>query len=239
MKILHLFFSVVFFNVLFAQKITVVGAVIDQTSKSAVPYAQIVDYKNNTGTIANEQGRFSYTVNVGDTLHIISVGYEKTRIVISDKNTTVIVYLKQNIQQLKGLTIHAIPQTIDELRRAIVEMGEQGKINVQVPPVERKAGEVDNAGLKAIQSPITFLYNMFSKKGAQAEEIQELTEQKKRVQEKYNPQLVSKITGITETKELAQFITYCGFTDKYILQSSPYDLAIDISNQYEKFKLGK
>ena len=53
--------------------------------------------------------------------------------------------------------------------------------------------------------------------------------------ERYNPQVVASITGISE-EEAAKFIQYCHLSREYILQKSDYDLYIIISQLYKEYQ---
>jgi len=55
------------------------------------------------------------------------------------------------------------------------------------------------------------------------------------VYQKYNPELIKKVTGIKDDDEIMAFMRFCGFTDNFILDQNQYDLVVLIARKYEEF----
>ena len=89
-------------------------------------------------------------------------------------------------------------------------------------------------------SPISLLYNSFSKRAKSEKKLQSLTHSDNRaniIKQKYNRELVRKLTGLREGEKLDDFLVYCEPTLEFILKSSDYEVAMLILHRYEIFLL--
>jgi hypothetical protein len=91
---------------LFAQTY-IQGAVIDEKTKEGIPYATLGIKKTNTGTNADEHGKYLIRVpdNNDDTIIISSVGYQTLKIALSNGMPDYIFSLKPKDVQMRNITI--------------------------------------------------------------------------------------------------------------------------------------
>ncbi len=83
-----LYFICFYFILLVAQNDTIIqfsGIVIDKTSSQTLEFTTII-INNKKGTITDRYGRFSFLVNMYDTIMFSSVGYKKDTIIINSIN---------------------------------------------------------------------------------------------------------------------------------------------------------
>ncbi len=57
-----------------------------------------------------------------------------------------------------------------------------------------------------------------------------------RIYQKFNPEVVKKVTGMTEDHEIIEFMVFCDFADQYVLDVNQYTLMEQIALRYELFK---
>ena len=96
-----------YFDVYTQKKVTVTLQVSDCQSKETLPFANVVSYKNQTGTASNFEGNFSFTTTVGDTLQITFIGYKKKVIAVDNfLGTTQICLIPKSIN-IEPITIGA------------------------------------------------------------------------------------------------------------------------------------
>jgi len=57
------------------------------------------------------------------------------------------------------------------------------------------------------------------------------------MQQKYNKEIVMKLTGLMEGERLDEFMEYCKPSIGFILRSSEYELALLILQRYDTFLL--
>ncbi len=90
-------------------QITLNGKVVNQTDKKPIAYTNIGIVNTGIGTISNEDGSFALQVpnlNLKDTLHFSGIGFNKKSIPVQSFLTKdVIIYLKEQVIQLKEVTI--------------------------------------------------------------------------------------------------------------------------------------
>ncbi|MFN6087949.1 MAG: serine hydrolase [Cyclobacteriaceae bacterium] len=85
------------------------GKVIDQSDRKPIAFANIGIVNTGIGTISNEDGSFSLRVptpNLKDTLRLSGIGFISKNIPIQSFLTQeVVVYLKEHVTLLKGVTV--------------------------------------------------------------------------------------------------------------------------------------
>jgi hypothetical protein len=87
-------------------------------------------------------------------------------------------------------------------------------------------------------SPITALYNRFSKEGKQLrhyQKVKEGTADFMLLGEKFNGNMVSQITGLKDD-ELIVFMSFCDFSNDFLLNYSPETIKRAILKKYEEYK---
>ncbi len=60
-----------------------------------------------------------------------------------------------------------------------------------------------------------------------------------RIYQKFNPEVIKKVTGMTEDHEIIEFMVFCDFDDQYVLDVNEYTLMEQIALRYELFKRKK
>jgi hypothetical protein len=69
--------------------------------------------------------------------------------------------------------------------------------------------------------------------------IKETENVRNRIYQKFNPDVVKKVTGMTEDSEIVEFMVFCDFDDQYVLDVNQYTLMEQIALRYERFKKKK
>jgi hypothetical protein len=69
--------------------------------------------------------------------------------------------------------------------------------------------------------------------------IMEKENVRNRIYEKFNPDVVKKVTGMTQDHEIIEFMVFCDFADQYVLDINQYTLMEQIALRYELFKRKK
>jgi len=94
-------------------------------------------------------------------------------------------------------------------------------------------------GINAIESPITALYDHFSRKGKERSKLQQIFEQilmQEEVAKKFNPEILRQLTE-DEFIDYDAFRRYCWrISDQYILSHDGYDLYAPIMDCYRHWK---
>ncbi|HNT41207.1 MAG TPA: hypothetical protein PKN78_03115, partial [Tenuifilaceae bacterium] len=87
-------------------------------------------------------------------------------------------------------------------------------------------------------SGIAFGKDWYAKQNEKLAEQLEREKTRRVIDEKFNPGLVQKLTGLRD-KELYEFIGYLDFSDEFLLQATDYEIHQKIMEKYNVFMAGK
>ncbi|NOR87793.1 MAG: hypothetical protein GQ527_09305 [Bacteroidales bacterium] len=112
-----------------AQNLEIVkGTLLDQNTKEPLPYANIVILQKNIGTISNEKGLFSLDISKlekTDTLSFQYIGYKTKAIIISELDSSSIIYLKEDLINLSEAFVFGNPPDAKEIIEKVLENREK------------------------------------------------------------------------------------------------------------------
>lgn len=226
------------------------------------PLAGASIYNSNTQKFAftDKNGRFEIALSVNDTLIISKSIYRQLVVPIDQKLfygfEDFFLYYKATM--LKEVTIIGINPSYEGFKKDIVtlelpeyykraeevHLSEMQKANA----VYQENGNILSLGGKVTLSPISFLYDKYSRKSKMNRlyaEMMSYEDEVERVQQKYNRDIVSGLTGL-EGDDLLDFMMYCRFSyydlvrwsDEQIrekIRSNYFNYQYDkISNEYDK-----
>ncbi|MDP4188256.1 MAG: hypothetical protein Q8910_11065 [Bacteroidota bacterium] len=221
----------------------VYAQVRDQDDNSPVSLARIVIIKSKMGTLSDSLGFFSLFVHRSDTLSISSIGYFTRKIPASvfwgNYTSSPFILLQKRVYSIEKVTIYSLG-SYQQFRQKVIDLKlpETPKFNPKAAVVERK----DLITLKPqasipIGSPITMLYNLFSKEGKSMRKLAELQQEEnlqKQLEKKYNASIVRDITGL-KGKEVYDFMKFCGIPNIFVLQGTDYEIYERINICYKEY----
>ena len=207
-----------------------------------IPNCHIINKTQNMGTISDEFGVFTITANKGDSIVFSSIGYARLIIAVHDS-----MYTNNRIIRLKPITYLlsevdiGILSTYDRFKRDVLskeaeeaqKMAYISKYEIYIPPLPNQGG----INVPLAVSPITFLYNMWSKEGKQLHYYQSIVSKTAEfilIGEKFNGLLVKNLTGF-ENDELIKFMSFCMFTKEYLLIASDMEIHREIMRKYKEY----
>jgi len=219
------------------------ATLMDSDTAISVPNCHIINKTQNLGTLSDAFGIFTVTANIGDSIMFSSIGYERMTIAVRDSMYTNnrIIRLKPAIYVLTELDIGLL-STYDRFKRDILSREAENaykmsahvnQYDVYVPPLPNQGGI--NVPLEV--SPITFLYNLWSKEGKQYQYYLSVingTAEFIIIGEKFNGLLVKELTGL-ENDELIKFMSFCMFTKGYLLFASEMEIRREIMHKYREY----
>jgi hypothetical protein len=215
----------------FAQKkFSITGTVFDTDSVSPMPYVYLINQTNGNGTITDYNGRFTIIARNTDTIVFSYLGYARKKFPVS---------------LVKNLTDSTKKPLTVIMRRMLVDLAPVTAFSYKI-----KQNEIDYMkryikqhaavkGLNVLQSPITALYDQFSRKGKENRKLQQIFEQiliREEVDKKFNPEILRQLTE-DEFVDFDKFRRYCWFvSDQFILSHEGYDLYAPIMDCYRHYK---
>jgi hypothetical protein len=202
------------------------GRIVEPDSNSVMPFVYVINKTTGNGTMSDNAGNFYLKAGNQDTLVVSFVGFVRMKIPVTklhpNANGEVTIVMKKIIYALGPVTVTSF----------------------KIKPYEREKMEkvIQDAKIKpvnAISSPITALYDQFSKRGKEQRKLAAIFEQvfiDELVNQKINAEVVRKLTG-DENIDYERFRKYCfALTDYYVLNHDGYDLYYKVMECYYRWK---
>lgn len=198
--------------------------VVCDSSFISVAGCHIINKTQRIGTVSNAYGDFKILANVNDSIFFSALGYEELFVVITEA-----MYNHRYTVKLKPVTYELNEVTI----RPLIENPMISKWEVYIKPLPNQGG----LNIPTGASPVTALYNLFSKEGKQKKYYQKVTEGKADfmlIGEKFNGEMVAQVTGLKDD-ELIKFMSYCKFSDDFLLNYSTETIKRAIRQKYQEY----
>ena len=207
--------------------ITFRGRVFDPVDTFATPAPIVVNRMTGTGHAFLPGSEFSITGLKSDTFLVTAGGYEFQSFCYRDsalKSTyTVKVALSLKRNQLNPVTIFPVKD---------LKTIKQDRQDLGVEPTRSTEGVTD-----AISSPITYLYERFSREGRSKALVAELENEDRKntvLKDLFRTYNRAGVISLPEA-DFDAFIMYLNMPETYLKNASDYDLAVTIKQRYEQF----
>jgi hypothetical protein len=223
------------------------GKVVDFITYQPIENACIHNLSSGLMVFSNASGDFSMLIALRDTLAVSRVGYDMEMFSVTDSlrniKERITIKLLMRSLVLRNVTVYAMkpyPLFINDLIKATPH--EKIEIpGIEISPLEKASYDINAGNLlrgTPLASPITFLYEKFSRKAKIDRMYANLVanqEEVMRLSVKYNPDVVHKITKL-EGEQLEDFMLYCSFTYYTLIISSDVEIERMIANKYLQYK---
>lgn len=232
MKIIigFLFFILFLSNIGIAQKcdkVLFTGRVMDTLRPQSFYNLMIVNRSTGQGVFGQPNGSFSVYVSNGDSLSISVKEYPVINLVVSADS---------NCQFKKRIIIEGKPKELREIAVRPLKSLEQIK-------EEREALAMRETrmvtGIEVMQSPITALYQTFSKKEQNKKWIAEQVykdDQRKIVQELLRTYVAYDIINLND-EDFDHFISFLNINESFLKTATEMELITFIQDKFEHFKI--
>jgi hypothetical protein len=212
------------------KKILVNGKVFDENGQP-LSNAIIINKKNKSGLFGKADGSFSVSCLQTDTLAVTTLGYSTREFSFKDSalkaSYSIEIYLDIRPYKTPEVVIFA-QRDLEKIQRDIASLG-------------YNENDYMLSGIDAISSPITFLYQQFSKKEQSKRLAAELNnEDKKRdlLKELFHHYVAYDIIELNN-EEFDAFIDYLNVSDDFLKNSSQYDFLIFVRDKFKDYKIAK
>lgn len=207
--------------------ITINGQAYDKESKLPLSKLMVINMRTNLGTFADAEGKFYITALQSDTIMLSALGFKLKKICLKDstskKSYSITIPLEKLYFTLKEVSVFA-SRNLNEIQNDIDKLGIKKTYTTY--------------GLDVIESPITYLYERFSKFGRSKQKVAEWeNEDLKRdiLKDLFRLYIKHEIIDLTE-EEFDAFIKYLNLSDEFIQNASQLELTMAIKGKYENFK---
>lgn len=209
------------------ERIKINGKVFDPENPSVYYSLMIINKSTQHGILGEPDGSFTVYANKKDTIIIGCMGYQTTKISFADsvykEEYTVTIPLQKLSITLKQVEIFA-PRDLDKILSDIERLGYSKKDYVI-------------SGINAVQSPITFLYQQFSRRERSIRKVAELqNEDRKRelLKELFQKYVDYNIINLNN-EQFDAFIDFCNVSEEFLKYTSQYDFIMYIKYKFNQF----
>jgi len=188
----------------------------------------IVNMRTQQGMYGKANGTFSIDALRTDTIVVAVIGYEFIKYCFRDSlqksSYDIAVRLKQKEVRLPEVRIMA-PRDLEAIQRDIQKLGYNKK-------------DYELSGVNALESPITFLYEEFSRtEQLKRHNAQIVNDDKKRnlLKELLSRWVADSIIKLDDN-EFDRFVDFCNVSEYFMKNSTQYDFMVYIKRKYEMFE---
>jgi hypothetical protein len=230
MKLKFLFFitALICFHNIHAQqceKVFVTGKVIDSLQPQSFYNLMVINKRTGQGVFGQPNGSFSIYLMNNDTIILSVKEYEPIKFVVKADSNCQYKFSAQLLhiaRELKEVVIHPL-KSLEQIKeeRSSLSLRETRMVT----------------GIEMMQSPITALYQVFSKKERNKRWIAEQQykdNQRKVVQELLRLYVANDIINLTED-EFDEFISFLNINEEFLKTATEMELITFIQDKYEHF----
>jgi len=207
-------------------RVLVQGRVIDSLRPQSFYNLMVINKSFGKGIFGQPDGRFSIVANPNDVIALSTKGYPIYQFVATpDSNCQchVLAYIEGLPQEIQEVIIRPL-KTLEQIKeeRASLAMRETKLVS----------------GINILQSPITALYQAFSKKEQNKRWIAEQEykdNQRKVVQELLRLYVAFDIINLSE-EEFDDFISFLNIDSDFLKTATEMELIVYIKDKYDHFK---
>ncbi len=210
--------------------IRVTGTVYDPENKGAIPNLMVVNKRTQQGFFGYNTGEFEVRCLKTDTLIIAATGFTTIKISFRD-SANVTEYYKVRIP-LKKLEVQL--QQVEIFTKRDLE-----EIQKDIETLGYDESDYMLQGTDAISSPITALYQAFSKRERNKRMVAEMRNNDKRralLKELFRKYVDNDIIHLNNN-EFDDFVDFSGVSDEFLKQSTQYDFIMYIKKRFEVFRM--
>ena len=208
-------------------KVLFIGKVVDSTSLQSFYNLMIVNRRTGQGVFGQPNGSFSLYVSNGDSISISVTGYFVVNFKVEadvDCQFRRKVYLNPKLRDLQEVVVRPL-KTLEQIKEEREDLAMRDTRMV--------------TGIEMLQSPITALYQAFSKKEQNKRWIEEQKykdDQRKIVQELLRLYVSYDIIDLSE-EEFDQFISFLNVNETFLKTATEMELITFIQDKFDHFKI--
>lgn len=205
------------------------GTVYDPDNKGSIPNLMVVNKRTQQGYFGNNSGYFEVDVRKEDTLIIAATGFTTIKVSFRDSIDRdfykVSIALKKLEIQLKPVEIFT-KRDLEEIQKDIETLGYNEE-------------DYMLTGADAFSSPITALYQAFSRRERNKRMVAEMRNNDRRrdlLKELFRKYVDNDIIQLNND-DFDDFIDFCGVSDSFLKNSTQYEFIMYIKKKYEVYEM--
>ena len=214
----------------FAQQKSFQGFVMDKHTRQRLAKVYIYNSRTDEALYNNNKGEFITKANYGDTLFAALQGYAIDTVIYKGQNS---VYFQLNplfIRLKEVKIVGSMPTPQDQYNKTLKEY--------KYALDRGSSKDLLNLGGGGVGLGIDAIYNLLSRKGANARRLQGILEKDYKEQIidfRFRPDFVHRTLGISNF-ELTDFMQQYRPTYEFVLAASDYAFVVFIKNNFKAYK---
>lgn len=188
----------------------------------------IVNQRTYMGSFGNSDGTFRVSVRKNDTLQFGGMGFKSFTISYADSTYKPEYTLKLNLDELiveVGEATVFAPRELSEIQQDIEELGFDDR-------------DYRTSGVDALSSPITFLYERFSRRAQNKRQVMEMENDDRRrelLKELFQKYVSYDIIQLSD-EDFDEFIDFLNVSDHFLQNTTQYDFILYVKDRYKAFR---
>jgi hypothetical protein len=203
----------------------------DKEASRRLDDLMIINLNTGQGVFGKADGTFSIQAGRTDTILVASTGYEYKRITVFDSIVKSNYYLEVALTKLNV-----------NLREVVIfSPRDLEKIYTDIEKLGYNKREMQIGGTDAFSSPITFLYQEFSRyEQLRRHNAERINNDKRRdlLKELLASYVASDIFYL-DSREFDDFVDYCNVPEHFMKSATQYDFCVYIKYKFELYRMGK
>ena len=211
-----------------AQRRYIVGRVIDPETLRGVDRASVMNLSTKHIVKTNTSGLFSILTGRGDSLIVTSLTHGRNGIEWDGFTEEPTIYSRRLMKAIELPEVKIKTKRDEQLEQEIREI-------LAEPERTTKLG--GDRTLELIQSPISLLYEAFSRRAKSDRKVLVLMQQdRRRKLAEYRLSMIAGRATDYRGNELEKFMYFCNFKQDFLLTSSEYELTYEILAAQKQYR---
>ena len=211
-----------------AQRRYIVGRVIDPETLRGVDRASVMNLSTKHIVKTNTSGLFSILTGKGDSLIVTSLTHGRNGIEWDGFTEEPTIYSRRLMKAIELPEVKIKTKRDEQLEQEIREI-------LAEPERTTKLG--GDRTLELIQSPISLLYEAFSRRAKSDRKVLVLMQQdRRRKLAEYRLSMIAGRATDYRGNELEKFMYFCNFNQDFLLTSSEYELTYEILAAQKQYR---
>jgi hypothetical protein len=215
-----------------AQPATISGRAFDRDNPNLpLPKMMVINKRTGQGVFADAESKFSISATQADTLLFSIIGYNTKKVCLKDSVLRKHYYIEIEMHKLqytlKEVSVFA-PRSLNDIDKDIARLDSTRRARYYTD-------------VNAFSSPITYLYERFSKFGKSKQQVAEWENEdlkKDILKDLFRLYVRHEIIDLSE-EEFEAFISYCNLSEEFIKNASQFELVMAIKGKFESFNANK
>lgn len=228
-----------------AEILKVVGTVVNSEDDTELANVHVVNLNQVIGTITDEDGSFSISAAVNDTLYFSFLGFKSIKVrvtndIIKFKNTR--IGLTELAYALEEVTVRPYRLTgyleIDA-KNIPINTGYRYSISGLPKGYEARSPSGVSSVLGAIFDPANTLYKIFGKKPRQLKKLQRMKQDdeiRNLLASKFDRETLSELIQV-DKEDIEEILRSCNYSKDFIKSANDLQILDAVSQCYEEFKV--